>query len=274
MPAQCVELGRQSFSCLYIVTTFVKCGNALTLIGLRDWRIPASEVVGSEVVAWRHQDPARPGRSQPGQGNLEAWGLLSQCQGGQLSVRHRTECPHPHTSWRRDSLHPQVMQRILNMTVCVLFLVLLLTDLLLLFCLLLVITMILPYRDIQNPLYCAYVRRRTVSQSTQEGTFINLKSGKQHRKKHSSFGPAHAFTADCFLYQKGVKELGILHEADQGLLSGNFHHRFKKRHFLGTNKGWEVQWVWDRCVITSTVSHICSSTHKLEIPHWEILLQS
>ncbi len=77
-------------------------------IGLRDGHLPAPEVVGPPPLAPGHQEPTGPGRPKPGQGHLEARGLLPQRQGGQLPVRHCAQCAHQDPPRRGDPLYFEV----------------------------------------------------------------------------------------------------------------------------------------------------------------------
>ena len=104
---------RGSFSLMFILLyiTFDSKTSALKfglLSGLCDRHVPPAEVVGPPPGPHGSEAAHGPGGPQPGQGHLEARGVLSECQRGQLPICHRAQCAHPNSSQRGNSLHSEV----------------------------------------------------------------------------------------------------------------------------------------------------------------------
>jgi hypothetical protein len=65
-------------------------------------------VAGRAAEARGNHRGTRPQRPQPGQGDLEARGLLPQRQARRVPVRHSAQRARAHQPRRRDTLHAQV----------------------------------------------------------------------------------------------------------------------------------------------------------------------
>ena len=78
------------------------------LTGLRYRYVLTTEMVRSTFITRGHQIPIRLGRSQLGQSHMETWGVFSERQRGQFSIRNRTKCIDSNTSERRNTLYSQV----------------------------------------------------------------------------------------------------------------------------------------------------------------------
>ena len=90
--------------------SFIGCtsNDVFPLTGLRYRYVLTAEMVRSTFIARGHQIPIRLGRSQLGQSHMETWGVFSECQRGQFSIRNRTKCIDSNTSERRNTLYSQV----------------------------------------------------------------------------------------------------------------------------------------------------------------------
>ena len=82
--------------------------DVLPLTGLRYRYVLTTEMVRSTFITRGHQIPIRLGRSQLGQSHMETWGVFSERQRGQFSIRNRTKCIDSNTSERRNTLYSQV----------------------------------------------------------------------------------------------------------------------------------------------------------------------
>ncbi len=76
--------------------------------GLPSGLVPAAALVRSSPEPPRPARAAGPERSQPGEGHLEAGGVLPQRQGRRVPVRDRAQRPRQDQPRREDSLHAQV----------------------------------------------------------------------------------------------------------------------------------------------------------------------
>ena len=99
----CDNTSRVSFS-------FIGCtsNDVFPLTGLRHRYVLTAEMVRSTFITRGHQIPIRLGRSQLGQSHMETWGVFSERQRGQFSIRNRTKCIDSNTSERRNTLYSQV----------------------------------------------------------------------------------------------------------------------------------------------------------------------